>query len=127
MNTRSINLQLIESLIQITRSLSPAEQFILDQKMYENLPEPSTQELMHLADRGGAFDFLHDEPDLYTIEDGEPIQWTQTNDRNLSQWNSNSITRRSLATYYRSTQYSHRPTTTRSRYSFKPHPNPRRQ
>lgn len=64
MNTRSINLQLIESLIQITRSLSPAEQFILDQKTYENLPEPSTQELMHLADRGGAFDFLHDEPDL---------------------------------------------------------------
>ena len=44
--------------------------------MYENLSEPSTQELMHLADRGGAFDFLHDEPDLYTIEDGEPIQWT---------------------------------------------------
>ncbi len=76
MNTRSINLQLIESLIQITRSLSPAEQFILDQKLYENLPEPSTQELMHLADRGDAFDFLHDEPDLYTIEDGEPIQWT---------------------------------------------------
>jgi hypothetical protein len=75
MNTQSINLQLIESLIQIIRSLSPAEQFILDQKLYENLPEPSTQELMHLADRGGAFDFLHDEPDLYTIEDGEPIQW----------------------------------------------------
>lgn len=44
--------------------------------MYENLPEPSTQELMHLADRGGAFDFLHDEPGLYTIEDGEPIQLT---------------------------------------------------
>ena len=44
--------------------------------MYENLSEPSTQELMHLADRGGAFDFLHDEPDLYTIEDRESIQWT---------------------------------------------------
>jgi hypothetical protein len=62
-------------IILIIRSLSPAEQFILDQKLYENLPEPSIQELMHLADRGGAFDFLHDEPDLYTIEDGEPIQW----------------------------------------------------
>ena len=75
MNTQTVNLQLIESLIQIIRSLSPTEQFILDQKLYENLPEPSTQELMHLADRGGAFDFLHDEPDLYTIEDGEPIEW----------------------------------------------------
>ncbi len=75
MESQMVNLQLIESLIQAIRSLSPAEQFILDQKLYENLPEPSTLELMHLADRGGAFDFLHDEPDLYTLEDGEPIQW----------------------------------------------------
>jgi hypothetical protein len=31
---------------------------------------------MQLAMQGGAFDFLHDEPDLYTLEDGEPIEWT---------------------------------------------------
>ena len=75
MESQLVKLQLIESLIQVIRSLSPTEQFILDQKLYKNLPEPSIQELMHLADRGGAFDFLHDEPDLYTLEDGEPIQW----------------------------------------------------
>ena len=28
---------------------------------------------MQLAQSGGCFDFLHDEPDIYTIEDGEPI------------------------------------------------------
>lgn len=28
---------------------------------------------MRLAQQGGAFDFLHDEPDLYTLKDGEPI------------------------------------------------------
>jgi hypothetical protein len=71
----NINLKLVESLIQAIRSLSPAEQLILDQKLYSDLPEPSTLELMHLAEKGGAFDFLHDEPDLYTLEDGEPIQW----------------------------------------------------
>jgi hypothetical protein len=71
----NINIQLVESLIQAIRSLSSAEQFILDQKLYSDLPEPSTLELMHLAEKGRAFDFLHDEPDLYTLEDGEPIQW----------------------------------------------------
>jgi hypothetical protein len=75
METQAVNLQLIESLIQAIRSLSPAEQIILDQKLYAQLPEPSTPELMHLAEQGGAFDFLHDEPDLYSLEDGEPIQW----------------------------------------------------
>jgi hypothetical protein len=74
-NASPINIQLVDSLIQAIQSLSPAEQFLLDQKLYANLPEPSTQELMQLADRGGAFAFLHDEPDLYTVEDGEPIQW----------------------------------------------------
>ena len=75
MESQAINLKLVESLVQAIRSLSPAEQRLLDQKLYSNIPEPSTVELMHLAETGGAFDFLHDEPDLYTAEDGEPIQW----------------------------------------------------
>jgi hypothetical protein len=29
---------------------------------------------MQIAQQGGAFDFLHDEPALYTLEDGEPIK-----------------------------------------------------
>jgi hypothetical protein len=70
---QAINLQLVESLVQTIRSLPAAEQALLERKLFDDLPEPSIQELMHLADRGGAFDFLHDEPDLYTLEDGEPV------------------------------------------------------
>jgi hypothetical protein len=70
---QTINLQLIESLVQAIRSLSAAEQALLERKLFDDLPEPSIQELMHLADQGGAFDFLHDEPDIYTLDDGEPV------------------------------------------------------
>ena len=33
----------------------------------------STDDLMALAERGGAFDWLKDEPDLYSTADGEPV------------------------------------------------------
>ena len=35
--------------------------------------EPSDRELARLAERGGAFDWLADEPDLYSTQDGEPV------------------------------------------------------
>jgi hypothetical protein len=35
--------------------------------------EISTRDLMNLAMVGGSFDFLYDEPDIYTLEDGEPV------------------------------------------------------
>jgi hypothetical protein len=35
--------------------------------------EPNPLELAALAQHGGAFDWLSDEPDLYTDEDGEPV------------------------------------------------------
>lgn len=31
------------------------------------------EDLAAVAQHGGAFDWLHDEPDLYTEEDGEPV------------------------------------------------------
>ncbi|NER20088.1 MAG: hypothetical protein F6J96_05025 [Symploca sp. SIO1C2] len=73
--SKTVNTQLVESLVQAIRSLSPAEQALLEEKLFGDVPYPSTLELMHLADQGGAFNFWHDEPDLYTIEDGEPIEW----------------------------------------------------
>jgi len=73
--SQTVNTQLVESLVQAIRSLSPAEQALLEEKLFGDVPYPSTLELMHLADQGGAFDFWHDEPNLYTIEDGEPIEW----------------------------------------------------
>lgn len=74
----SINMQMIESIVQLVRSLPQAERNILNQRLIEEeeMPDLTTAELMQLAEKGGAFDFLHDEPDLYTIEDGEPIQWS---------------------------------------------------
>jgi hypothetical protein len=41
----------------------------------DEYPDWTTEELMQLSMQGGSFDFWHDEPDLYTLEDGEPIQW----------------------------------------------------
>jgi hypothetical protein len=35
--------------------------------------EPSTYEMMALADSGGSFDFWNTEPDLYDLVDGEPV------------------------------------------------------
>jgi len=40
--------------------------------LIENSP-PSTAELIQLTQNGGSLDFLYEEPDLYTLEDGEPI------------------------------------------------------
>ena len=37
------------------------------------LDDFSGAELAAVAQYGGAFDWLHDEPDLYTDEDGEPV------------------------------------------------------
>jgi len=41
-----------------------------------SLSEPSADELSYLAMRGGAFDWLADEPDLYTDDDlEERFEW----------------------------------------------------
>lgn len=34
---------------------------------------PTSAELAALAQHGGAFDWLADEPELYTLSDGEPV------------------------------------------------------
>ena len=70
-----MNAKLIESLVQIIQSLSEEERLLLDKKLVEDIPYPSAKELENLAQTGGAFDFLNNEPDIYTLEDGVPIQW----------------------------------------------------
>jgi hypothetical protein len=75
---QTVNLKMVESIIQLIRSLPIAEQQLLEQRLSgepTEYPEVTTQEIMQIAQHGGAFDFLHDEPDIYTLEDGEPIQW----------------------------------------------------
>ncbi|MBD1839764.1 hypothetical protein H6F78_00935 [Coleofasciculus sp. FACHB-64] len=68
-----MNTQLVESLVQVILSLPPDERSLLEEKLFSNIPYPSTLELAHLVQSGGAFDFLHNEPDIYTLEDGEAI------------------------------------------------------
>lgn len=69
-----LNTQLVESLVQVILSLSPAEQALLQSKLLSNIPYPSNNEFVHLVESGGSLEFLNDEPNIYTITDGEAIQ-----------------------------------------------------
>ena len=69
-----MNTKLVESLTQIIFSLSKDEQILLKEKLFLELSEPSTDEIMQLAQTGKSLDFLNNEPDLYTLEDGESVR-----------------------------------------------------
>ncbi|MDX2099491.1 MAG: hypothetical protein SFW36_17060 [Leptolyngbyaceae cyanobacterium bins.59] len=69
----SANIQLVESLVQVIRSLSDEERSLLEEKLFSDQGYPTTRELIRLTQQGQPFEFLEHEPDLYTFEDGEPI------------------------------------------------------
>lgn len=68
-----MNANLVESLIQVILSLSPEERLLLESKLFYEDLEPKTVELMQMTQNNGSFDFLSEEPNLYTLEDGEPV------------------------------------------------------
>ncbi len=68
-----MNTKLVESLLQAILSLSDEERSLLEEKLFFYLSEPSTSDLMQLAQTGGVFQFLNDELDIYSLKDGEPI------------------------------------------------------
>ena len=68
-----MNTQLVESIYQVIQSLSEEERSLLEENLYTNLSYPSQKEIIVLAETNNVFDFLHDEPDIYTLEDGEAI------------------------------------------------------
>lgn len=68
-----INTQLVESLVQLIRSLSPAEQALLQSKLLSDVSYPSNKELTQLIKSGSSLDFLKNEPDIYTLSDGEAV------------------------------------------------------
>jgi hypothetical protein len=68
-----MNTQLIDSLAQVIRALPTEERAALTEKLFFDHTYPTTQEITNLALRSGSFDFLASEPDLYSLEDGEPI------------------------------------------------------
>lgn len=68
-----MNTKLVESLLQVILSLSDEERSLLEEKLFFDSSEPLTCDLMLLAQTGGAFKFLENEPDIYSLDDGEPI------------------------------------------------------
>lgn len=72
-NLSIMNIKIVESLIQVILSLSDEERSLLEERLILNSSEPLTRDLMQLAQTGGVFQFLNDEPDIYSLKDGEPI------------------------------------------------------
>jgi hypothetical protein len=68
-----MNPQLVDTLVQIICSLSHEERKLLEEKLFFDTSEPSTRELTQLVQDSGSFNFLDNEPDIYTLEDGEPV------------------------------------------------------
>ena len=68
-----MNTQLVESIYQVIQSLSDEERSLLEEKLYTNLPYPSQEEIIALAETSNVFDFLNNEPNLYSLEDGEAV------------------------------------------------------
>ncbi|MEG4204321.1 hypothetical protein QUA20_10375 [Microcoleus sp. Pol7_A1] len=68
-----MNVQLVESLIQVILSLAADEQLALAGKILKNIPYPLTQELVQLAQKGGYFNFLNNKPEIYTLQYREAI------------------------------------------------------
>ncbi|MEH1865667.1 MAG: hypothetical protein V7K69_11745 [Nostoc sp.] len=68
-----MNIKLVQSLVQVILSLSDEERSLLEEKLFFDLSEPLTSDLMQLSQTGGAFNFLECEPDIYSLDDGEPI------------------------------------------------------
>ncbi len=68
-----MNVQLVESLIQVMLFLEADEQLALAAKISKNIPYPLTQELVQFAQKDGYFNFLNNKPEIYTLENPEAI------------------------------------------------------
>ncbi|MEY3825385.1 MAG: hypothetical protein RLZZ148_197 [Cyanobacteriota bacterium] len=68
-----MNQKLVESLITIVQSLSKEERQMFEEKLFFDDQEISTKDIMNLVQNSHSLDFLNSEPDIYTLEDGEPI------------------------------------------------------
>jgi hypothetical protein len=68
-----VNIKLVQSLVQVILSLSDEDRSLLEEKLFFDSSELSTRDLILLAQTGGTFNFLENEPDIYSLEDGEPI------------------------------------------------------
>ena len=70
-----MNKQLVESIYKVIKSLSQEEQSLLEEKLFTDIFYPSQKEFIRLIETGQVFDFLNNEPDIYSLDDGEAIEW----------------------------------------------------
>lgn len=68
-----MNTLLVESLVKAIESLPQEERSALEEKLFFDTDYPSDTDLVNLALQTDSFNFLEEEPDLYTTQDGEPI------------------------------------------------------
>ncbi|WP_319420212.1 hypothetical protein [Pleurocapsa sp. FMAR1] len=68
-----MNTRLVEFVYQVIQSLSDEEKLLLEEKLYTDLPYPSQKEIVGLAETSNVFNFLNDEPDIYSLDDGEAV------------------------------------------------------
>ncbi len=68
-----MNTKLVKSLVKTVQSLTPEERKLFEQELFFSTGEVTTAEIVNLAEKSNSFDFLNDEPDIYSLEDGEAI------------------------------------------------------
>jgi hypothetical protein len=68
-----MNTKLVDSLVQIIESFPEAERRELEYKLFLDTSEISTSKITDFAQASHSFDFLENEPDIYSLEDGEPV------------------------------------------------------
>ncbi|MEG4392654.1 hypothetical protein QUB30_09505 [Microcoleus sp. BROC3] len=67
-----MNVQLVKSLIKVILPLAD-EQLASLGKILPTLPYPLSQELVQLAQKGGYFNFLKNQSEIYILEDRAAI------------------------------------------------------
>ncbi len=81
MDTNLVEQRLIEKIRQLSSprivEIEDFIDFLYQRESQEQLSidrsAPSNHEMLVLAQNGKSFDFLYDEPDLYTLADGAPV------------------------------------------------------
>ena len=68
-----MNTKLVDSLVEVILSLSQEERALLENKLFFDQSDPRTKELMQIATQGNSLNFLADEPDIYSLTDGEAV------------------------------------------------------
>ncbi|WP_218082136.1 hypothetical protein [Anthocerotibacter panamensis] len=63
-----MNIQLVEALVQVIRALSEEEQVLLVERLYLDTRHPIAPDMTDLAQLGGMFSFLYDDPDVQGLD-----------------------------------------------------------